>query len=468
MSQLLFFLDVPATRHGDAADTMGAPTRVPGEVDPPPIRFRDRTLRARKAFLGSTQRTCSPEETLDRVRPHLRTCGITRIADVTGLDRIHHIPVVLAMRPNSLTLANSAGKGFTTIAATVSAVMEGIELHHAEELTPPCWEATFTQTAADREHLRLGDLPLTKYSVFHPELLMRWVEAYDLVSGCPVAVPVDLVGMGMAPRDSRPVHRSIGLNLQSGSNGLASGNHLLEAICAGLYEVIERDAIAMATLAGGDLPRMSDRRVDLSRVPYRRVQQLFTDLTATAVAVKLYDVSSDLRVPTFVAKIVDTEYRGLGQFKGYGCHLDPEVAMIRAITEAVQARTVYIAGSRDDLMRNEHALMRRSDNDVSFQRFLTGPATPAHQPSGSTTTEPAGCTATFEGDLAVLIERVRGVGLRQVLVVDLTDQVMGIPVVRVIVPGLEGYMFPTYAPGPRARAAMAGQSAPLAAEMSQP
>ena len=64
------------------------------------------------------------------------------------------------MRPNSLTLANSAGKGFTTIAATVSAVMEGIELHHAEQLNLPMWEATFASTLANPGHLRLADLPV--------------------------------------------------------------------------------------------------------------------------------------------------------------------------------------------------------------------------------------------------------------------------------------------------------------------
>ena len=68
-------------------------------------------------------------------------------------------------------------------------------------------------------------------------------------------------------------------------------------------------------------------------------------------------------------------------------------------------------------------------------------------------------TPTFEGDIAVLMDRIRSIGLGQILVVDLTDPVMEIPVVRVIVPGLEGYMFPKYVPGPRARAVMRGDSA---------
>ena len=89
-----------------------------------------------KAYRRGTHRTVDPAATLARVRPHLQGMGITRIANVTGLDRIG-IPVVMACRPNARSLAVSQGKGLTLEAAKASAVMEAIELHHAERIELP-------------------------------------------------------------------------------------------------------------------------------------------------------------------------------------------------------------------------------------------------------------------------------------------------------------------------------------------
>ena len=72
-----------------------------------------------------------PEETLARLVPHLGRMGITRVANVTGLDRVG-VPVVTAVRPNARSLAVSQGKGLTLAAAKVSAIMEAAELYHAE------------------------------------------------------------------------------------------------------------------------------------------------------------------------------------------------------------------------------------------------------------------------------------------------------------------------------------------------
>ena len=62
--------------------------------------------------------------------------GISRLADVTGLDRIG-IPVVMACRPNARSLAVSQGKGLDRDAARASALMEAIELYHAERIASP-------------------------------------------------------------------------------------------------------------------------------------------------------------------------------------------------------------------------------------------------------------------------------------------------------------------------------------------
>ena len=58
---------------------------------------------------------------------------------------------------------------------------------------------------------------------------------------------------------------------------------------------------------------------------------------------------------------------------------------------------------------------------------------------------------TFEGDLAGTLDRLSARGIDDVIVVDLTRDDIGIPVAKVVVPGLERPLLPGYLPGPRAR-----------------
>src|SRR5436309_4237662 len=86
-----------------------------------------------KGFTYGTHRSCSPAETWERIKPHFAKAGLTRVADITGLDRVG-IPVTLAYRPDSPTMASSTGKGLTLEAALVSGAMEAMELYHAEHV----------------------------------------------------------------------------------------------------------------------------------------------------------------------------------------------------------------------------------------------------------------------------------------------------------------------------------------------
>ena len=59
---------------------------------------------------------------------------------------------------------------------------------------------------------------------------------------------------------------------------------------------------------------------------------------------------------------------------------------------------------------------------------------------------------TFDDDIAWELDRLRAAGLEQVIAIDLTRPELGIPVVRVVIPGLEPlYDIPGYVPGSRAR-----------------
>jgi len=196
----------------------------------------DSVLLTRPSYRFGTRRVVTPAETLRRIQPLLKPAGITRVADITGLDWLG-IPVYQAIRPNSRTLSVSQGKGLTRAQAKVSALMESLEFFHSEELDRPTIRATVgdlrSELAYDPYSLGLRD-----DHILTDRTTLTWVDATDLETGAQTWVPRDLVALDFRVAERRDVplfHQS--------SNGLASGNVQAEALLHGLCEVIERDSI---------------------------------------------------------------------------------------------------------------------------------------------------------------------------------------------------------------------------------
>lgn len=415
---------------------------VPG---PEPVFYRGAACRAAKSHAESTHRACSPADTLQRILPVLSIAGITRLADVTGLDRIG-IPTILAMRPNAPTLSNSSGKGFSTVDATVSAAMEGIELFCAEEedrFSFDVVKATYDELDRSGMVPPVELLPFSRYSLFHRSVPEDWVFGWDLIGQREVAVPFEVVTMTPGHVAAR---KPVRFSFQVGSNGLASGNVFLEAVCSGLAEVIERDAVTCANVrAGHDVSGLP--RVALGSICFERVRSLLERLRSRGILPILLDCTGDTEVATFEAYLVDDELPSTGTFRGYGAHLHPEVAMVRALTEAVQSRAVYIAGSRDDMTTLEHLRLRSRSSRALYELARREDGVDASSIQSR-------ATGSFEGDCHALLDSLRKVGLPSAVVVDLSLPELEVSVVRVVVPGLEGYSaFPYYAPGPRAASA---------------
>jgi ribosomal protein S12 methylthiotransferase accessory factor len=411
--------------------------QLPTPADSRPILFRERLLQAAKRFRRGTHRVCPPEETLERILPCFKTVGVTRLANVTGLDRIG-FPVVLSIRPDAATLATDAGKGFTLTAAKVSAAMESIERWCAEEARLPCFRATFREVEAAHPCVPFDAIPRLKHSPFHERWPIDWTLGWDLLHQTEVAVPADTVPL------LAQIRRPGGGLLQQGSNGLASGNHFLEALTAGLLEVIERDAVTCNKLAarhGRSIPKVRTETIE-----HPLVLQFLAMLEHASVEPIIMDCSTDLGVPVYMVDLWDRALPHAGIFRGYGAHLDPEIALLRALTEAAQSRLIYIAGSRDDFYKDDLAALRRAGSDEAVRSILAIPETVDARERASQATD------TFEGDAGLLLDKLRQAGFRQVIAFDLTPPEIPVAVLRVIVPGLEGYMFDYYTPGPRARA----------------
>lgn len=388
-----------------------------------------------KGHVVGTHRACAPTETLERCQTLARRLGITRLANITGLDSIG-LPVFVAVRPNSRSLATAQGKGLDPISAKVSALMESIELWHAENI-----DCLLRHDSYLRLRESVPALDPAELSASAPrDRPLIWIEGFDLVARSPLWVPFDCVTMNCVVASGQ-TH-----SFAPSSNGLASGNHLLEAIVHGLCEVIERDALTIWQLS--DDAKVKACQIDLSTIADPGCRELLGKLAAAEVRIGVWDMTSDTGVPAYAAEIYDAserpDFRRLGAFGGYGCHLAPEIALLRAIGEAAQSRLTFISGSRDDLFYAKYLV---ASADIAARvASIEQPAARANFAAQSSLS-----SASFDEDLELLLKRVQSVGLTRVVAVDLSKPEVGIPVVKVIVPGMEARLSARhYQPGARA------------------
>ncbi len=414
-------------------------------IDKNVIKFRNKIIRGTKQFIKGTHRVCPPEVTLEKIKPCFKRVGLTRLANITGLDRIG-IPVVLSIRPNAGYLAVDAGKGATVMAASVSAAMECIERYHGEVAEFDSLSATFKEVEANYTTIPFEKLPLIKNSLFNKNHKIEWTLCWDIINQEEVTVPVDLISM-----NSHKIRTTELIHFQGSSNGLASGNTFSEALCSALYELVERDAVTchrMASLNGVyKIPVVIQESID-----FPIVKEQLKLLNSAGVKAIIKDCSIDTEIPVYMAYIYDTVRSDIGIYRGYGAHAEHEIAMSRAVNEAVQARAIYIAGSRDDFFQYNFYKNKKVNQELAIERLKSTPATVDLSNAYSES------TSTFEGDINLIINKLQKVGINQVIAEDLTLENFDISVVRAVVPGLEGYLFNYYQPGKRAQGFMALQN----------
>jgi ribosomal protein S12 methylthiotransferase accessory factor len=374
---------------------------------------------------GSFDRTVPITTTLTHEAALRAHYGITRIAELTYLDRIG-IPVYSAIVPNSReTISVYNGKGLTATAARAGALME----------------------AAERQAAASARLPLRTVALEHLDPGMRAaaapagpagvVSGYDLIDGCPIDVPIGQVRT---------------------SNGLASGNTPVEAVYHALCELIERHVFSVAHAVAHERPRALIARFigtafdmpgfidDAVAVEFTvptgsaMVDALLTQIAAAGSRVTLRAVELRPLPMVFIATIIDESSAAAPFYSGYGCSLAPEHAAIRAITEAAQGRLSDIHAAREDLVAADDP--RAANN--RHRRTTALPAgcwfydAPARRSTLSALTDRSGTDVA--ADVRALLDALRGAGCTRAAIIDLSPATLPIFVVRAIVPGLETAM----------------------------
>jgi len=355
--------------------------------------------------------------------------GITRIANISGLDTIG-VPVYAAHRPNSRSLSVMQGKGCTHADAKASALMEAVETYHAETIDLPLRLNSHAELGCQYNVIDVSRLPESKDRAFTPYARILWIEGADMMSGEKKFVPYEMVHLDY--RVDLPCGH--GCFIPS-SNGLASGNHMLEALIHATCEVIETDALETWRLKG-DAARRADK-VSLDTVADRRCLDILGLFRRAQVHVGVWDITNGSGIPAFLCRIlpdIAPDISGLRPASGMGCHLSKDVALLRALTEAAQSRLTFIAGSRDDLDREAYKMFLSPENHARWLESISD-----LPPSARDFSDIVSCHGdSLERDMDTLLDKLRESGIEEAVAVDLTKPAFGIPVVRVIIPGLKG------------------------------
>lgn len=368
--------------------------------------------------LGSTIRSCTAEETLQRILPLRKKFGITRIANITGLDTLG-IPVMIAIRPNAKNLSTSQGKGLTLELAKISALMESIELWHAENLPPADFSASYDELKPHQNCLNPADFctsSLYEYTRLN-EHSFQWFRAQDLLTQKTIYIPGPVLSLDT----TQP--RLVDSLFSASTNGLASGNTLAEATCHALLEIIERDCIARWQAL--EPTQQLETALDLTSISSPDIQTLIQTCHANDTQIILWDLTSPLGIPAYQCVITDNSLaRSTNVFSGKGAHLSKDIALIRAITEAAQIRLTYIAGVRDDIFpaHYEHIV-------PPLKKFPMGKRS-YHS------TAPIKIPGTFEDMLQIILDRLRKHHFNSVVMYNHTRPDLNIPVVHALIPGM--------------------------------
>jgi ribosomal protein S12 methylthiotransferase accessory factor YcaO len=391
-------------------------------------------------YSGSgVERSVRPGATIRRARAVLDIIGVTKVADVTDLDRVG-IPNFMTVRPHDVGpgISYYNGKGTTRADAYAGAMMEAIERHAGERYDGPVIASSHYNLRSDHRCVDPLEIHVPMVRRYSEHLMLEWVLGFDLMTRRPTYAPLNCV---VAPYSS-----DSGMSLfYTSTNGLASGNTRVEAVCHALCEVIERDATGLAMARADVRPAVAAILADMGydgklsaepgKAPLislrglpRRATALVRKLQQAGLDVELQNLTPATGIATIACTITEPQGQptAINTHSGCGTHPDARIALTRALTEAAQSRLTCIQGGREDL--------------PAFVPAEGAP--PVETRYGERSTISFDDIASYQhssvaDDVEFIIERMRQSGFDQVVVVDITREEVGIPVVRVIVPRSE-------------------------------
>jgi ribosomal protein S12 methylthiotransferase accessory factor len=409
------------------------------------------------------QRALTDEEVYDRYRhlvdPVTGLVGELVAAERTAGDSVHRCVATTSVYvygdgprgPESLLRMVSGGRGSTAVQARVGALGEAVEryssLRHGDEsvlrasyadlgpraLHPDACQLFDPRQFADRQRWnRLHGAGHWVPQPFEEHAPREWTPVWSLTGQHQRLLPTALLYL----HHGRP---GACTEMYADSNGNAAGASLEDAIAGAFLELVERDAVALWWYN-----RTRQPGVDLDAFADPWIERIRSAARESGRSVWALELTTDLGVPAFAAI---SARLGAGRPRpraGFGAHFDPRVALRRAMAELGQVG-VDIEAAQGTAPGPCGAHGSRTDPDEVAAAGLPAYVLPAPGPRSGPPVAPYRAAADLGQEVHGIVELLRGRGL-ELFALDLTRPDIGMPVVKVLVPGLRP-MRARFAPG---------------------
>ncbi|HXU35899.1 MAG TPA: YcaO-like family protein [Blastocatellia bacterium] len=341
---------------------------------------------------------------------------------------------------------SAAGKGSTDSEAIRAALGEAVEHYCAsqvnKEITRLVSLEGLPKAVAPPECVLYSDAQYARnefpYHRWQPQDVLTWTPMRELPTQCEVFAPAQLVYLNFTARREEDFLTSIT------SNGLAAGPNLEFAILNGLYESVERDGFLITWM----------NKLPAPEVDFSESKGLAGNIKAHyaqhGIEIRVFNVSTDIPIYVMMAMALDKTGEGPAALVGLGCHLDPQVALMKSLLEICQVHPGevgrYKAEPPAERLRSYQDVRTLADHSA----FLTVPERIGEcsflldsgrlQPL---TELPNRSQGNVAADLQTCVDALSRAGCR-VLYADLTTPDMadyGFSVVRTIAAGLQPIHF---------------------------
>ncbi|MFV1967894.1 MAG: TOMM precursor leader peptide-binding protein [Pirellulaceae bacterium] len=429
-----------------------------GEVRPIVLRTRKKTYTE-----DGGHRALSPGETIEKYERHVSPiCGAVTVlerstSENNGVMHVYFSGHNIAWGPQDLNglrrdlRSASCGKGANDLQAKASALCEGLERYSGvfrgdeprrkarmaelgDDAIHPADYLLFSETQyAQREERNkrpsvFNHIPMP----FDPDEEIDWTPVWSLTHDTVRYLPTALCYFNYPQNTQRA-------SCLGCSNGNAAGNNLEEATLQGFLELVERDGIAAWWYNRLRMPG-----VDLESVDEPYLRRLRTYLKKHDHTFWVLDLTSDLGIPVFAA--ISQRLRGPSEqiMFGFGAHFDPRIALMRSITELNQMLVVLIRSGKEGVppefsdAETSHWLKQATLREHPYLKPKDGPLRTLHD-------YPHTPTDDIKEDVLQCQSLVEQQGL-EMLVLDQTREEVGLPAVKVFVPGLR-HFWARFAPG---------------------
>ncbi|MGY4465887.1 bacteriocin biosynthesis cyclodehydratase domain-containing protein [Bradyrhizobium sp. LB9.1b] len=408
-------------------------------------------------------RARSADETFAAYSHHISpiTGVVTGVHSIASVGPIHVYSAGhnFALKNDSLYFlqdslrVNSSGKGRTASQAMTSALCEALERYSGlfsgeEERFRSSFQSIGSKALHPNECMLYSarqyaqrEMWLAKNSRFQvvpfefdETVEMDWSPVFSLDGGDVRYLPTSYLYYGHPEQNGR-------FSAWADSNGCAAGSSREDAVLQGMLELVERDAVAIWWYN-----RIRRPKLDLSTF----ADPLWTELQRYYSSIGrefwVLDLTGDLRIPTFAAITRRTDAPVEDIVMGFGSHLDPTIAANRAISEMNQFMPAVLSRNPDGTTAyhfgDEDVLRWWRTETIAKQTYL--------EPNSKLSPTTASTYVSWS-DRPILDQigecssRIRAVS-SEIYVLDQTRPDIGLPVVKVIAPGMR-HFWARFGPG---------------------